>query len=136
MQAKERLQGATGTISLLNGASDTLTNRFLRAHAEAWFTFKYSHDYQTGTLVPQAFLAMTMPLTWNNVYTVRCVRERSAGESEHQDLAPHAEDVQRAGQPSGSWNQGSDEAYGGFWGNDDGGSRGGDEDDLPDYEED
>lgn len=115
----DRLRGAKMTISLVNGACATLNNRFLRAHAEAWFTMKYSHDWQTGPLVPQAFVAMAIPVTMENMCTVRQMRQHFAGEHEHQDLAPDAQDVQRAEQPTaqGGWNQGSDEAYEGvFWG--------------------
>ncbi|KAL0042161.1 hypothetical protein WJX77_004947 [Trebouxia sp. C0004] len=131
LKAMERLQGAKLTISLVNGACATLTNRFLRAHAEAWFTMKYSHDWQTGILVPQAFAAMAIPVTRDNMCMVRQLRQSIAGEHEHQDLAPDERDVQRdaAQSTQGGWNQGSDEACeGGFWG--------GDENDLPEYEDD
>lgn len=152
VQAMERLQGARGTVSLVNGASDTLTNRFRKAHAEAWLTVKYSHDRQAGTLGPQAFAGMAIPVTRENMYTVRQIRQHCAGEHEHQDLAPDKEDVHMDAQQSthGGWNQGSDEVYGSSWGEDgsgkpeyedywaenEGGSWSEDENDFPQYEDD
>ena len=137
----DRLKGAKMTISLVNGASATLTNRFLKAHAEAWFIMKYSNDWQAGILVPLAFTAMVIPVTMENLCTVRLLRQNLGGESEHQDVAPDERDVQRDMAPDeqdvqrdpqqstqGNWYQGSEEACeGGFWG--------GDENDLPEYED-
>ncbi|KAL0030445.1 hypothetical protein WJX79_005663 [Trebouxia sp. C0005] len=131
LQAMERLQGARLTISLVNGACYTMTNRFLKAHAEAWFNLKYSHDYQIGIPVPLAFQVMVIPVTMENLWAVREIRHNLGGESEHQDVAPDEQDAQTDGvqNAQGDWNPGSDEAYeGGFWG--------GDENNLPEYEDD
>ncbi|DBA85409.1 TPA: hypothetical protein ACH3X2_006087 [Trebouxia sp. C0005] len=131
LQAMERLQGARLTISLVNGACYTMTNRFLKAHAEAWFNLKYSHDYQIGIPVPLAFQVMVIPVTMENLWAVREIRHNLGGESEHQDVAPDEQDIQKDGgqHAQEDWNPGSDEAYeGGFWG--------GDENDLPEYEDD
>jgi len=119
----DRLKGAKMTISLVNGASATLTNRFLKAHAEAWFIMKYSNDWQAGILVPLAFTAMVIPVTMENLCTVRLLRQNLGGESEHQDVAPDERDVQRDMAPDeqdvqrdpqqstqGNWYQGSEEA--------------------------
>jgi len=137
VQAMERLKGATLTVSLVNGACATLDNRFLKAHAEAWLTMKYSLDRQTGTLVPQAFAGMVIPVTPENMYTVRQMRQHCAGEHEHQDLAPDKEDVHTDAQQSaqGGWNQGSDEFYESCWGDNEGGSWREDENDKPEYED-
>ena len=129
MQAMERLQGARVTISLVNGACYTLTNRFLKAHAEAWYNLKYSNDYQIGILVPLAFQVMVIPVTEENLWAVREIRRTLGGESEHQDVAPDERDVQRDTEQAteGDWYPGTDEACeGGFWGTH--------ENDLPDYE--
>ncbi|KAA6422315.1 MAG: hypothetical protein FRX49_07785 [Trebouxia sp. A1-2] len=131
LQAMERLQGARLTISLVNGACYTMTNRFLKAHAEAWFNLKYSHDYQIGIPVPLAFQVMVIPVTMENLWALREIRHNLGGESEHQDVAPDEQDIQKDGgqHAQEDWNPGSDEAYeGGFWG--------GDENDLPEYEDD
>ncbi|DBA95050.1 TPA: hypothetical protein ACH3X1_002563 [Trebouxia sp. C0004] len=129
-QAMERLQGARFTISLVNGACYTMTNRFLKAHAEAWYNFKYSHDYQIGIPVPLAFQVIMTPVTLENLWAVCEIRHNLGGQSEHQDVASDERDVQRDAQQSaqGGWNPGSDEAYEwGFWS--------GDENDLPEYED-
>ena len=127
----DRLKGARMTVSLVNGACGTMTNRFLKAHAEAWFNMKYSHDYQIGILIPLAFQVMVIPVTMENLWAVRETRQIVAGKSEHQDVAPDERDVQRDTEQSAQadWYWGSDKACeGGFWG--------GDEDDLPEYEDD
>ncbi len=115
----ERLQGATLTISLVNGACYTLTNRFLKAHAEAWYNFKNSNDSLIGMLVPLAFHVMIIAVTEENLWAVREIRQHLGGVSEHQDLAPHELDVQRDTEQAteGDWNPSTDEAFeGGFWG--------------------
>lgn len=128
-----RLKGCKMTISLVNGASATLTNRFLKAHAEAWFTFKYSSDWQAGIPVPRAFTAMVIPAIWESLWSVRLLRQNLGGESEHQDVAADERDVQPS--TPGNWHEGSEEACeGGFWGGDL--PEYVDQDDLPEYEED
>ena len=127
----ERLQGATLTISLVNGACYTLTNRFLKAHAEAWYNFKNSNDSLIGMLVPLAFHGMVIPVTEENLWAVRQIRQHLGGDSEHQDLAPDVRDVQSDTEQAaeGDRNPGTDEAFEGvFWGTND--------NDLPAYDED
>ncbi len=122
----ERLQGATMMIYLVNAACYTITNKFLKAHAEAWYNWKYSSDSLIGMLVPLAFRAMVIPVTEENLWLVRDIRQRLGGVSEHQDLAPHELDVQRDTEQAaeGDWYPHTDEAYeGDFWG--------GNENDLP-----
>ena len=42
-------------VSLVNQAAHTLSNRYLKAHAEAWMCFKYTADHLAGVLVPAQF---------------------------------------------------------------------------------
>ncbi len=126
----QRLQGATITVSLVNAACYTMTNRFLKAHAEAWYNLKYSSDSLTGIPVPLAFHAMVIPVTEQNLWAVREIRQQIGGLSEHQDLAPDVRDVERGVEQyaEGDWNPGTGEPYQGeFWSSND--------NDLPQYED-
>ena len=108
-----------------------MTNRFLKAHAEAWYNFRYSHDCLIGMLVPLAFHAMIIPVTEENLWAVRQIRQHLGGVSEHQDLAPDVRDVQSDTEQAAEedWNPGTDEAFEGvFWGTND--------NDQPAYDED
>lgn len=91
----DRLKSARGTISLVNLAAETLTNRFKRAHAEAWYVFKYTSDHLSGVVAPLSFADMVMP-SIDFVGYVRERRARLAGEHEFQDVAPDALDVQQS----------------------------------------
>ncbi len=86
------LKSARGTVSLVNLAAETLTNRFKRAHAEAWFFFKYTEDDLAGKAVPPSFAGMVMHRSFHSsidfVSYVRERREWLAGEHEFQDVAP------------------------------------------------
>ncbi len=88
----DRLKSARDTISLVNLAAETLTNRFKRAHAEAWFFFKYTADDLAGNAVPPSFAGMVMHRSFHSssdfVTYVRDRREWLAGEHEFQDVAP------------------------------------------------
>ncbi len=124
----DRLQSARVTISLVNLAADTLTNRFKKAHAEAWFVFKYTNDDQCGIPVPPNFVGMVMP-SIEFVGFVRERRGRLAGEQEFQDVAPDPLDAQQSSDerseedPEESSEEDSEDAYS-------------DEDDLPECQSD
>ena len=79
-------------VMLVNHAKDTMTNRYLKAHAQAWFTFKYSSWQELQSGPPPAFSDMVIQLNASSVYQVRKVRWEVGGKSEHQDLAPHEVD--------------------------------------------
>ena len=95
LQAMGRLQTTCNTVSLVNHAAYTLCNRYLKAHAEAWMSFRYTADRQAGVLVPPQFVHMVgHGEEW--VRAVRKVRDLAAGAHEHQDLAPHELDAEQS----------------------------------------
>ena len=89
MQALGALKSATMSMMLVNHAKESMTNRYLKAHAQAWFTFKYSSWQELQRGPPPDFSDMVIQLNANSVYQVRKVRLEVGGNSEHQDLAPH-----------------------------------------------
>ena len=61
---------------------------------------------------------MVIPVTVDNLWAVREIRQNLGGQSEHQDVAPDERDVQRDTEQAadGDWNPSTDEAYeGDFW---------------------
>ena len=108
-----RLQTACYTVSLVNQAAYTLTNRYLKAHAEAWMSFRYAADKHAGILVPAQFVHMVgSGQEW--VQAVRVARSQAAGSGEHQDLAPHeldAEQSSEAGSEAKSEEYSTDGSY-------------------------
>ena len=113
LQAMERLQTACTTVSLVNQAAHTLGNRYLKAHAEAWMSFKYTADHLAGIVVPPQFSQVVWNgllhgplLVWAQGVLGTCALLMGTGE--HQDLAPHELDVQQHSEAEAEANSSQD----------------------------